>query len=397
MTTNLLEKIGFEDFQEYVRAHFMDIFYFDIESELLRKKLRDFEVIDGKLEYKATDSNERKIAYMLSNGITKLRNSLNNHPAFYIHADPGIPLIGSSSFGLVDRNTSIIEIKPITGCNLNCIFCSVDEGISTSKANDFVVEASYLIREFRKLAEFKECKIEANINPHGEPLLYSDLNQLVEGISSTDNVNSISINTNGTLLNKGIIDKLRKSGLTRFNLSLNAIEPKIAVRLAGSSYDVNHVLEMAVYIAKSSELVIAPVLVPGINEAEMPKIIEFARKLKARVGIQNFLNYRFGRNPVKQLAWERFYSLLRGLENKHKINLIGGDFGIARTKLLPKPFRKGEAIKAAIVCSGRYKNEKIAVADNRSITLQNCIKPNGSLIRVKITRNKHNIFYGRCI
>lgn len=379
MAIVLLKKIKFEDFDGCVRAHFMDSFYFDIEKELFEKK-----------------QNEHKLAFIVNAGMTRLKNSLNNHPAFYIHKNSGLPLIGSSAFGLIDRNTSIIEVKPITGCNLNCIFCSVDEGISTRKSNEFVVEADYLVEEFKKLAEFKNCEVEANINPHGEPLLYSDLAQLIKGLSSISNVKAVSINTNGTLLNKQLFDKLCKAGLTRFNLSINAIEPKTAIRLAGSSYDINHVLEMADYIAKSSaELLIAPVLVPNINEAEMPKIIEFAKELKAKIGIQNFLNYKFGRNPAKQLSWNKFYSFLKQLEIKHKVKLVGGDFDITRTKPLPKPFRKGETINARIVCNGRYKDEKIAVAGERNITIQNCTKPNGNSVRIKITRDKHNIFYGR--
>jgi len=383
MTTNLIEKIEFEDFGSYVRARFMNVFYFDIEKELFEKK----------------KGNERKMLFMLSTGMENLRNGLTNHHTFYISSDSGIPLIGSNSFGIVDRNTSIIEVKPITGCNLNCIFCSVGEGVSTAKVNDFVVEAEYLADEFARLAEFKDCAVEANINPHGEPLLYSDLDILIKGISSVRNVKAISINTNGTLLSKEMIDKLCKAGLTRFNISLNAVEPKTAVKLAGSSYNVAHVTAMAEYIAKNSsaELLIAPVFVPGVNDKELPGLIELAKNLKARISIQNFLNYRLGRNPVRQMPFEKFYAVLKELEGKHKIQLIGGDFGITRTKPLPKPFRKGETVRAVIACNGRYKDERIAVAGNRSIMMQNCIKTTGSQVRVRITRNKHNIFYGKCV
>ena len=38
MTTNLIEKIEFEDFGSYVRARFMNVFYFDIEKELFEKR-----------------------------------------------------------------------------------------------------------------------------------------------------------------------------------------------------------------------------------------------------------------------------------------------------------------------------------------------------------------------
>ena len=42
---------------------------------------------------------------------------------------------------------------------------------------------------------------------------------------------------------------------------------------------------------------------------------------------------------------------------------------------------------------GRLKNEKIAVAKERSISVPNCNKDKGK-VRLKITRTKHNIFIG---
>jgi uncharacterized Fe-S cluster-containing radical SAM superfamily enzyme len=45
-----------------------------------------------------------------------------------------------------------------------------------------------------------------------------------------------------------------------------------------------------------------------------------------------------------------------------------------------------------VVCQGRMRNEKIAAAKERTISVPNCIKDGN--IRVKITRTKHNIFIG---
>jgi uncharacterized Fe-S cluster-containing radical SAM superfamily enzyme len=136
----------------------------------------------------------------------------------------------------------------------------------------------------------------------------------------------------------------------------------------------------------------------------MPKIIEFAKKLRKKsknrvmVGIQNFLNYRFGRNPAKQMPWELFRKKMKELEKQHNIRLLldfKEDFSIKQTKPLPKPFKKGQKIRAEIVCPGRLSGEKIAVAENRTITLPKCIKKGAAKIR--ITGTKHNIYYGVCL
>ena len=45
-----------------------------------------------------------------------------------ITADSDIPLVGSLYFGIIDRGTSLLQVRPSCGCNLNCPFCSVDAG-----------------------------------------------------------------------------------------------------------------------------------------------------------------------------------------------------------------------------------------------------------------------------
>ena len=68
---------------------------------------------------------ELKFSSILAKSMNTLTNSINGNKAIYIHQNSGIPLMGSVEFGIVYRNTSLIEIKPITSCNLTCIYCSV--------------------------------------------------------------------------------------------------------------------------------------------------------------------------------------------------------------------------------------------------------------------------------
>lgn len=88
---------------------------------------------------------------------------------------------------------------------------------------------------------------------------------------------------------------------------------------------------------------------------------------------------------------------MRELEKKTKTKLIIGpeDFNIQKTKKLPKPFKKGQIIKAGIICPGRIKNEMLAAASDRVISVPNCFKK--GIVKIKITRTKHNIFMGRLV
>ena len=201
------------------------------------------------------------------------------------------------------------------------------------------------------------------------------------------------------------IDALIDAGLNRVNLSINAISDSTAKKIAGAGdgYNISKVLECAKYLSKKIDLIIAPVFVPGWNDAEIEKIIEFTKLLKnewfePKCCIQNFLNYKQGRNPVKQMKFGVFFKKLEELELKHKIKLIveESDFSIFKAKSLPKPFKKGDIVKARIVCAGRMPGEILAVADVRTICLADsknkAVKK--ETVNIKITADKHNLFYG---
>src|SRR3989344_3035237 len=239
--------------------------------------------------------------------------SFNEHgdeiEAVLLYPGCGIPLIGNVAWGIVYRDSSLIELKPQTSCNLNCIYCSVGEGIHSQKT-DFVIDKDYLLEEFDKLSDFIGEPVEAHIGVQGEPFLYADLLPLINELNSRKKVQVVSLDTNGTILTKRMIDELALNQKLRLNISLNAMELEIAEKLAGTAYNLGQILENIRYASAKIKLLIAPLYVPGYNEEEMPKIIEFVKSLKLTnkpfIGIQNFLQYSSGRHPAKQAAWEQF-------------------------------------------------------------------------------------------
>ncbi|MEM3690325.1 MAG: radical SAM protein [Candidatus Micrarchaeia archaeon] len=346
------------------------------------------------------DCSERRARFrfnqLLQRAFSNLRNVVTGRRAIYIHRNSGIPLIGSNSFGIVDRNTSIVEVKPITGCNLDCIFCSVDEGVSSKDKRDVVVEEEYLVEEFRKLAEFKRVRVEAHINASGEPLLYSRIVDLVRDLRSIPNVGVISMDTNGVMLTEDLALRLRDAGLTRFNISISGFSQEAYSRMSGSSASVDRLKDVIRFCSGIAEVLIAPVWVPGFNDSEIEELIAFAKRLNVRIGIQNFLEYERGRRPTAQLSMEEFRARLKALEQKHGVKLLlsPDDFGIVRTERLPKPFRKGDIVNAYVASEGRGAGEFIGVCSGRNITLLGSFRV-GSCARVRILRSKHNIFLAR--
>ncbi len=322
-----------------------------------------------------------------------------------ITEESGIPLMGSLYFGVIDRGTSLLQVRPSCGCNLNCPFCSVDAGPeSATRATSYEVEPGYLVSAVEEIARFKGAGVECHIDSPGEPLMYRQLPDLVAALRQIPEVTSISLQTNGTLLDRGTISALETAGLDRINLSLHALDPGCARTLAGVPwFDVGKVMDAARDIAQSRiDLLIAPVYIPGMNEDEIPKLIRFAQEIGAGkrfppLGIQKFEHYRYGRSPpgVKAQSWWQFYNRsLAAWEKESGLRLRLDpvrDFGTVRRPFVPLVLEKGEKVTVEIRAPGWIRGEMLGVARNRVVSVFNCEKAAGN-VRVKIVSTKHNIY-----
>ncbi len=345
----------------------------------------------------------QKFSFLLNKHFAHLKTKLTGNLATYIHQNSGIPLIGNVAFGIVYRNSSIIEIKPVTSCNLDCVYCSISEGLSSTK-HDFVVEKDYLVQELQKVIAVVNEPVEIHIGVQGEPFLYADIENLFVDLEALPLVHTISIDTNGTFLNKERIDRLAKFTKLQLNLSLDAIDEQIATKMAGTkSYNLNHVLDVIRQASAKMPRrpIVAPVLTQGYNEDEMEKIITFIQSLPRQpiLGIQNFLQYKTGRSPAQEIPWKDFYARLQELEQQQQIKLRLGknDFNIRETTELPKPFQEGDVMTAIIKCPDRFPHSVIAVAKGRTISVPQCEFKKDKKIKVKIVRDKHNIFTGKIV
>ncbi|MEM3126527.1 MAG: radical SAM protein [Candidatus Woesearchaeota archaeon] len=395
------QTLEFKDVGEKIKVYFLKNFYFFVEKSEL-ESIAPFKIKANKIIFEGISEKtaSSKFNVVVSREISQnLKSVLLDKRTIYIHKNSGIPLIGNIAFGLLDRNTSIVEIRPVTGCNLNCPYCSISEGITSKKPVEFVIEKDYIIEELKKIIEWKEVPIEAHIGPHGEPFVYGDLLPLVDDLAAIEEIHTISIDTNGTYLTEEIIDHLAKSGKVRLNLSLDAIDSRKARIMAGyGKYDVKYVLKMINYAAKKMRILVAPVMVPGWNEEELPKIIKFAKEHNIPLGIQNYLHYNSGRKIADQMSWPEFTNKLKELESKSNVKLLldfKKDFQIKETKPLPKPFYKGQIIEVKIAFPGRSLGEMIGIANDRTLTIMQCKANEGDKIKVKILRDKHNIFLAK--
>lgn len=388
------ENLTFSEVKDKIRVLFLKIYYFYIPKDELVKlgldKIERHSLIFS--DSKKEGNIRQKFNFLLSKGFDDLYSTINGKPAFYIHQNSGIPLIGTNEFGIIDRGTNTIEVKPLTTCNIDCIFCSVDH---LKRGSDFVVEEEYLIQELKKVIAIKKNRINIHIGSQGDPSLYGDLVKLVADMKKLPEVNAISMVTNGILINKTLSEELIKAGMTHFHFSLHSIDQEMADRLANSKYPVKTVMETCRYIVKHAHLLLVPVLVPGINEKDVEDVINFGKEIGADLGVQNYLEYDFGKKPGDSMPMNEFYDFLKILEKKLDVNLtkLTSDLEFKKDEKLPKPFRKGDTIEVELVSRSRLKNSAIAVSENRVVTVISCTKTSGRM-KVRLIRDKDNIFTG---
>src|SRR3989344_6925549 len=137
MATLEFKDLSFFDNKDSVKVIFLDGYYFEIPKEDL-SAISEYKISKKSITFEGLNekSANNKFSMILSRGFNELKSIRNNKQAVYIHQNSGIPLIGNTMFGIVDKGTNIIELKPNTGCNMACTFCSVDEGPDSKKVRE---------------------------------------------------------------------------------------------------------------------------------------------------------------------------------------------------------------------------------------------------------------------
>ncbi|MHA1451252.1 MAG: radical SAM protein [Promethearchaeota archaeon] len=332
-----------------------------------------------------------------------------------VDEESGIPLFGLDFIGILDRGTNLIEVKPITICNLRCKYCFVNAHFGDSKnksrssnlspSNNFIVDPDYILKWLKIAIDHKKCDdIEVHIAPYGEFFLYPQYLELIKGIRKFPQVKIISIQTNGTLLTEKIIKDLEIAGVSRLNISMNALNEKRAQKLSGiPEYSASKLLKIFELVLQSRmDLLIAPIWFFNFNDEDIVDIIKLAKRYNEGgfkssypiIGIQNYLVYKTGRKfwKVEPRKFDYFYKKLTELEKAHKMKLKLGplDFGIHYAAPLSPSVDVGSKESVKIICKGRSNIEYIGVLnDNWAVKVLSKIPlPLNKTIKVTIIKQK---------
>lgn len=170
------------------------------------------------------------------------------------------------------RSFEVLRVSLTNTCNFACTYCVHEDSPVERPHQAEILSPAELLRLISELQAHLSLKTVRLTG--GEPLLYRQLPELVDGIRCLG-IADIRLTTNGFLL-KNMAAKLRENGLQSVNVSLDAIRPEVFSAMARRS-GVDKVLD-GIKAAKDVglDVKINTVIMKGINEEEIIPLLHFA-------------------------------------------------------------------------------------------------------------------------
>jgi cyclic pyranopterin phosphate synthase len=178
------------------------------------------------------------------------------------------------------RNIHYLRISLTDHCNLRCVYCMPEELVfQPNKELMQDDEVLLLVRLFAELG-FEKYRLTG-----GEPTVRANIVNLVQEISHTPGVRTLTMTTNGVLLSK-LAQPLADAGLRRVNISIDTLNPEKFRRLTrwGSVDDVWSGIKAA-EMAGLAPIKLNCVVVRGYNETDTVNL--------AKLTIENPWQIRF--------------------------------------------------------------------------------------------------------
>jgi GTP 3',8-cyclase len=127
------------------------------------------------------------------------------------------------------RRLDYLRISVTDRCNLRCLYCMLD-GNPANFGPDAVLTYEELFRLVRIAVQLGVTKVRLT---GGEPLVRRSLTEFIARLTALEGLRDVSLTTNGVYLRDNL-EKLRKSGLRRINISLDTLRRERFRRLTGS-------------------------------------------------------------------------------------------------------------------------------------------------------------------
>ncbi len=157
-------------------------------------------------------------------------------------------------------------------CNLRCRYCMPADGIALVDHDD-VLRFEEMERLCRLLVTRGVRKIRIT---GGEPLVRRGVVDFMARLGALPGSPEILLTTNGVLL-RGRLDDLRLAGVRRINLSLDSLDPATFETIARRDVLADVLPLLDEIPAAGLGLKVNVVVLPGVNDHELPDFVELTR------------------------------------------------------------------------------------------------------------------------
>lgn len=217
------------------------------------------------------------------------------------------------------RRHSYLRIAVTDKCNLRCIYCIPQSGVSF-RPKPALLTADEILRLAKLFVENGISKIRLT---GGEPLAREDIVSIVQSIGQISPSPLLAMTTNGTLL-VGMAQRLKEAGLTLLNVSLDTLNKGRFQSITGRDQlaSVLRGLEEAIECGFDS-IKLNIVIMAGVNDCE---ILDFAAMAQEKNINVRFIEYM----PFKDNHWDAdsvvsSASIKKQIERKFELTAVSID------------------------------------------------------------------------
>jgi cyclic pyranopterin phosphate synthase len=190
--------------------------------------------------------------------------------------------------GLVDgfgrRHTSL-RVSVTDRCNIRCFYCMPNEAIQFRPRHELL--------KFEEIERLVRALVPLGINKirltGGEPLVRSDLHELVQMLADMPGIKDLALTTNGMLLEEQA-ERLKTAGLRRINVSLDALREETFQRIARRP-GLDRVLAGIATAQRVGfeQIRLNAVAIRGITDDEILPMVAFARERELELRFIEFM------------------------------------------------------------------------------------------------------------
>ncbi|HKH63129.1 MAG TPA: GTP 3',8-cyclase MoaA [Flavitalea sp.] len=170
------------------------------------------------------------------------------------------------------RTFKTLRVSLLTRCNLGCVYCNMDDETTNHGGSEKRLPVENLLEHITRLHSV--LQLQTIRLTGGEPLLYPDLVQVIEGINAIG-VTEIKLTTNGFLLERWA-KPMKQAGMRSINVSLDAIDENVFFLISKRNNVQRIISGIKAAIEVGLDVKINSVIMKGINESQLIPLLEYA-------------------------------------------------------------------------------------------------------------------------